>query len=120
APELAAPPDDEVIHDVFHIVPRVPDHPYLHAVYNLETLSIDDLATGDRAIALLGLPGSGRTTALLSIALHSLGRARFYSYEDKVQKNLDAEEAALSEKERAARIKQRQEVERMARERLSE
>ena len=120
APELAAPPDDEVIHDVFHIVPRTPDHPYLHAVYNLETLSIDDLATGDRAIALLGLPGSGRTTALLSIALHSLGRARFYSYEDKVQKSLDAEEAALSEKERTARVKQRQELERMARERLSE
>jgi HEAT repeat protein len=120
APELAAPPEDEVIHDVFHIVPQIPDHPYLHAVYNLETLSIDDLATGDRAIALLGLPGSGRTTALLSIALHSLGRARFHSYEDKVQKSLDAEEAALSEKERAARVKQRQELERMARERLSE
>lgn len=120
APELAAPPDDEVIHDVFHVVPQVPDHPYLHAVYNLETLSIDDLATGDRALALLGLPGSGRTTALLSIALHSLGRARFHSYEDKVQKSLDAEEAALSDKERAARVKQRQEIERMARERLSE
>lgn len=120
APQLAAPPDDEVSHDVFRVVPQIPDHPYLHAVYNLETLSIDDLATGDRAIALLGLPGSGRTTALLSIALHSLGRARFHSYEDKVQKSLDAEEAALSDKERAARVKQRQELERMARERLSE
>ena len=73
APPLAAPPDDEVVHSVFHIIPQVHDHPYLHAVYNLETLSIDDLATGSRALALLGLPGSGRTTALLTIALRSLG-----------------------------------------------
>ncbi|MBZ0301568.1 MAG: HEAT repeat domain-containing protein [Anaerolineae bacterium] len=120
APELVAPPDDDVIHRVFHVVPQVHDFPYLHAPYNLETLSIDDLATGDRQVALLGIPGSGRTTALLTIALHSLGRVRFVSLEDRVQKSLDAEEAALSEKARAARVKERQEVERLARERLSE
>ncbi|MAS36151.1 MAG: hypothetical protein CL610_19250 [Anaerolineaceae bacterium] len=120
APQLAAPPDDDVIHSVFHIVPQIQDHPYLHAAYNLDTLSIDDLATGDRAIALLGLPGSGRTTALLTIALHSLGRARFQSYEDHVQKNLDAEEQALTEKERTARARERAQIEKLAREQLSE
>lgn len=120
APALAAPPDDEVVHSVFHIIPQVHDHPYLHAVYNLETLSIDDLATGSRALALLGLPGSGRTTALLTIALHSLGRTEFLTYEDKVQKHIDEEEAALTDKERAARARERQEIEELARERLSE
>ncbi|HLV34106.1 MAG TPA: HEAT repeat domain-containing protein [Spirillospora sp.] len=120
APPLAAPPDDEVLHNVFRVVPQVHDFPYLHAPYNLETLSIDDLATGDRHLALLGVPGSGRTTALLTIAMHSLGRIRFHSYEDRVQKRLDAEEAALTDKERAARIKERQEIQRLAQERLSE
>ena len=118
--ELAGPPNDEVIPSVFNIVPQVPDHPYLHAVYNLETLSIDDLATGDRALALLGLPGSGRTTALLTIALHSLGQVRFQQLEDLVQRNLDAEEAALTDKERAERVKARERIAQLAREELSE
>src|SRR5262245_15087956 len=43
APALAAPPDDDVVRDVFHVVPQIPDHPYLHAIYNPETLSIEDL-----------------------------------------------------------------------------
>jgi HEAT repeat protein len=121
ASELAAPPDDEeVIRDVFHVVPQVHDLPFLHAPYNLETLSIDDLATGARALALLGTPGSGRTTALMAIALHSLGRVRFLTLEDHVQKNLDAAEARLSDKERAERVKERQQIEIRAREQLSE
>ncbi len=120
APELAAPPDDDVIHSVFHIVPHVHDHPYLHAVYNLETLSIDDLAMGDPALALLGLPGSGRTTALLTIALRSLGQVRFLQTEDHVQTALDAQEAALSDKERAARVQERMLIEERAKERLQE
>src|SRR5690606_16684212 len=99
---------------------HIHDHPYMHAVYNLETLTIGDLATGDRALALLGLPGSGRTTALLSIAMHSLGQLRFLEAEDKIQRNLDEEEAALSDKERAARIKERNLIEQRARERLKD
>ncbi len=121
APPAAAPQDeDDVVHSVFHIVPKVPDHPYLHAVYNLETLSIGDLATGDHALALLGLPGSGRTTALLSIAMYSLGQLRFLEAEDKIQRNLDEEEAALSDKERADRVKERALIEERARERLKD
>lgn len=120
APPLAAPPDDEVIQDVFYVIPRIHDYPYLHAVYNMETLSMDDLATGSRALALLGLPGSGRTTALLTIALRSLGRVRFEKPTDKLQAKLDAEEAKLTEKERAARIKERRTIEERAKERLKE
>ncbi len=120
APAPAAPPDDEVIQSVFHIVPQVHDHPYLHAVYHLETLSLDDLAGGDRAIALLGLPGSGRTTALLTIALRSLGQVSFKQAEDRVQTALDAQEATLTDKERAARVQERLLIEERAKERLKE
>jgi HEAT repeat protein len=119
-PPLAAPPDDDVIRDVFRVIPRVGDYPFLSAPYNLETLPIDELGTGDRAIALLGRPGSGRTTALLTIALRSLGKVKFDPPVDKVQQRLDAEEAALNEKQRAVRIKERLTIEQRAKERLAE
>ncbi|HVU12698.1 MAG TPA: HEAT repeat domain-containing protein, partial [Phototrophicaceae bacterium] len=63
--------------------------------------------------------GSGRTTALLTIAMHSLGVVNFKPPPDKVQERLDAEEAKLQEKERAVRVKQRVEMEMRARERLA-
>ncbi len=120
APALAAPPDDDVIFDVFRVVPNIPDHPYLMAPYNLETLSIDDLGTGDRALALLGRQGSGRTTALLTIALRSLGKVKFSQPVDRVQQRIDAEEAALNDKQRAVRVKERLVIEQRAKERLAE
>ena len=116
---FAAPQDDVVSQDAFELVPRIHDLPYLHAPYNLETLSIDDLSTGHQALALLGAPGSGRTTALLTIALHSLGKAQFEAAPDAIQQRLDAEEAGLSDKERAVRIKERVMIEQRAKERLA-
>lgn len=120
APPLAEPPGDEVVYSVFHVVPQVHDHPYLHAPYNLETLSIDDLSGGERAIALLGRPGSGRTAALMAIVLRSLGRLRFEQPADKVQQRIDAEDAALTDKQRAVRVKERLTIEQRAKERLAE
>ncbi len=76
APEFASPSED-LAYNIYRVVPTIHDHPYLHAPYQVQTLSIDDLALGDHAIALLGLPGSGRTTALQAIALHALNRIRF-------------------------------------------
>jgi HEAT repeat protein len=119
-PPLAAPSEEEVTHSVFHVVPFIHDFPYLHAPYNFETLSIDDLGTGDRALALLGQPGSGRTTALMAIILRSLGKVRFQAPPDKVQQRLDAEEAALSDKQRAVRVKERVLMEQRAKERLAQ
>lgn len=119
-PPLVAPPEDDVSHSVFHVVPNTPDLPYLQAPYNIQTLSIDELATGDRALALLGNPGSGRTTAMLAILLRALGQLHFKKPVDHVQQKLDAEEAALDEKKRAVRIKERLLLEQRARERLAE
>ncbi len=119
APEFAAPPENDVVRSVYRVVPNIPDHPYLQAPYNVETLSISELATGSNALALLGAPGSGRTTALLAIALDSLGKLNFNPPVDKVQERLDAEEAKLEEKERAVRVQERIKMEQRAKERLA-
>ncbi|MFO7322480.1 MAG: HEAT repeat domain-containing protein [Chloroflexota bacterium] len=111
--------DDDESRDVFDTVPLIHDHPYLHAPYHIDTLSIDDLAIGDHALALLGEPGSGRTTALLAIALYCLNHVQFKPPIDKVQQKLDAEDARLSEKERATRIRERITMQQRARERLA-
>jgi HEAT repeat protein len=120
ASELIAPPDDEVVHQVFHIIPILPDHPYLQAPYHLETLAIDDLSKGEKRLAIIGRPGSGRTTALFAILLRALGVAKFDRVRDAVQEKLDAEEAALSEKQRAVRIQERVMMEERAREKFAE
>lgn len=117
---FAAPPDDDKPPSVFELVPHVPDHPYLLAPYNVETISLEELSTGERTLALLGAPGSGRTTALLTIALWSLNKVDFTPPPDPVQRQLEAEEAALSDKDRAARIKERMLIAERARERLAE
>lgn len=119
APPPAAPPDDDLPRSAFRVVPVIPDHPYLHAPYNLETLSIDDLSKGERALALLGHPGSGRTTALMAIILRSLGRLKLEPPPDKIQQRIDAEEAALTDKQRAVRVKERLDIEHRAKERLA-
>jgi HEAT repeat protein len=110
---------EEDLSDVMRVVPHIVDHPYLHAVYNLDTLTINDLSAGDRAIAILGAPGSGRTTALMAITLQSLGKITFPTPFDKVQARLDQEEAEMSEKQRAVRVKERVLMEQRARERLA-
>lgn len=119
APALAAPPTDDAIHDIYRVVPILPDHPYLYAPYNIDDLTIDDLARGHRHLALLGLPGSGRTTALLSIALYSINEIAFTPPLDKVQQQTDSEEAAMSEKERSVRVRERVMMQQRARERLA-
>jgi HEAT repeat protein len=119
APPFAAPAQEEEFPSPFNVVPVVHDLPALHAAYNLESLSINDLALGSRALAVLGLPGSGKTTALLAIALHSLGRTRFTAPQDKVQQRLDGEEARMDEKARAVRVKERVLMEQRAKEQLA-
>lgn len=116
---FATPPDDEVIHDIFRVIPNVHDHPFLLAPYNVPTISMDELGTGSNMLALLGMPGSGRTTALLTIAMYSLGHVEFKPPPDKIQERLDKEEAALTEKDRAVRIKERITIEQRAKERLA-
>ncbi|NDJ59771.1 MAG: HEAT repeat domain-containing protein [Chloroflexi bacterium] len=116
---MVPPGEEDLLVSVLDNLPKVHDHPYLHAPYHIETLSVDELTTGDRALALLGLPGSGRTTALLTIALRALGKIDFDTHDDKIQQQLDQEEASLTEKDRAVRVKERIVIEQRAQEQLA-
>jgi len=116
---IAAPPDEDVIRTVFHVVPNIPDHPYIQAPYNVETMSIEMLARGSRAISLLGRPGSGKTTALFAIALWSIGEVNFDPPSDAVQERLSEEEQNLNDEQRAERIRNFVQVEQL-RERAEE
>ncbi len=118
APEFAHGGEEDAA-NVLRIVPQFHDLPYLHSAYSIDTLSINELAAGERAIAILGAPGSGKTTALLSICLQSLGKLRFTPAFDTVQAKLDKEESELNEKQRAVRVKERVLMEQRAQERLA-
>lgn len=113
-PRFLRPPDlvempneDEANDDVFRAVPRVHDYPFLHAPYNIPTISIDDLSRGNNAVTLVGSQGSGRTTALLAIALWSAGFVEFEKPKDAVSEQLEEEESDMSSRDRAERIKKR-------------
>jgi HEAT repeat protein len=118
-PPFAAPPDDDIEVDTYSVVPITPDYPALYAPYNIHAWTLDDLAAGSHALAILGAPGSGRTTALLAIALKSLRRLRLPPPPDKVQERLDAEESAMSDKQRAVQLEERRTIEQRARERYA-
>lgn len=118
APALLALRDEDLVQDVFHVVPMIPDYPYLHAPYNLPTMTIADLNNGTKAIVLLGDAGSGRTTALHSIALWSLGILRFDPPLDKVQERLNEEAKFKAQAEHAKSYKDRMSIEDQARDSL--
>ncbi|RMG76061.1 MAG: HEAT repeat domain-containing protein [Chloroflexi bacterium] len=119
APRVVEPVDDDVAKSVFRVVPIVPDHPYLHAPYNIESLSVEELDNGDRFIAILGEPGSGRTTALYAIALWAIGEIDFKPPVDPVMERMQLEEQSIeNQKERAQRYKERMQIEEQAKDAL--
>ena len=119
-PTFAAPPDDDLDRNVFRVVPRIHDLPWLHQPYNIQSLSVDDLGKAGGMYALLGLPGSGRTTALQLIALYALGVVNFDPPDDVVVARLRAEEENLDAKTRAERAKHQMSFEQRALDRMRE
>jgi len=113
-------PEEDTDPDVFEIIPRNHIHPYLHAAYNLPTLGVNDLSKGNRHLAILGLPGSGRTTALAAIALWSLALVEFDPPYDKIQAEIDRRESELSKEERTERIRHRIRVAQKAQQRMAQ
>lgn len=91
-PELISLPEEDVpIENVFEFIPRVFDYPHLHASYNIQTLSIADLGRGSGRVVIAGQQGSGRTTALLTIALWSSGFLDFAPQRDAIIEELEAD-----------------------------
>lgn len=120
-PQLIELPEEDVpIENVFESVPLVHDYPHLHAPYNMRTLSIDDLSRGAKRIVMVGTQGSGRTTALLTIALWSSGFLEFKPQPDaiyqEIEDNLDPKRD-VSIPEQVLRIRRRVALARMNEER---
>ncbi|GAB5490593.1 MAG: hypothetical protein Phog2KO_08080 [Phototrophicaceae bacterium] len=90
-PPIVSIPDPDVpLDNIFDGLPQVHDYPHLHAPYNIPSLSIADLSRGANKLALVGVQGSGRTTALLSIALWSAGYIEFTPEPDEIIAELEA------------------------------
>lgn len=107
------------IRDVFRVLPMVHRFPVSYAAYNVKTVKIRDLGAGETHLALLGLPGSGRSTALSTIALWAMGEIEFDDPEDIVQLAIEEEEAELDEKMREIRRKERAEIQTRALEQIA-
>lgn len=119
-PPFSAPPDDDLDRNVFRAIPKIHDVPWLHQPYNIPFLTIDDLGKAGGSYALLGLPGSGRTTALQLIALYALSVVKFDPPDDSVVARLRAEEENLDAKTRMERQKHQMSFEQRAYERMRE
>ncbi len=101
--------ETETFGSVYHVVPQVHDLPAIYSTYNVNTLSVHDLQTGERHLALLGVPGMGRSTALAIIALFARKAITVESLDSMAGQVLVEEEENLDDAERAARIKLRAE-----------
>lgn len=106
-PEVVSIPEENVPGPPFENVPLIYDFPLLHEPYNIPTLTVDALSRGHHLIAIVGLPGSGRTTALLTIALWSMGFLDFEAPPDSVKAHFIRENDELPLEERAKRIRNR-------------
>jgi len=110
-----ADPLAEKPNDVFHVVPIIPEMPAVFAPYNIESYSINDLRTGETHLALLGLPGSGRSTALAILSLIAADEIKLADLMSLESDEVFEDEIKdLPPAEREERIKQRKEVEERA------
>lgn len=105
--------------NVFHVIPMLHRFPAAYSRFNIKTIGIEDLGASDRHLALLGKPGSGRSTALAAIALWALGSIDFDQVEDVVQRAIEEEEATLDDKDRAVRRKEREDIQARALEQIA-
>jgi len=118
SPVLAPADTQDDTRDIFEVIPIYHDMPYSYAPYNLATVALDELGAGHRQVAILGVSGMGRSTALTTLALMALGQVSFEKLEDLSEQAIREEEAALSDEDRAARREERQRIEARALERL--
>lgn len=106
-PPLVKPPSTDELRDVFDVLPLLPDFPQAHAFFNPRTITLEELGKGHKHIALIGASGTGKTTALLAMALWSMGQLRFSKPEDVIAKRIAEEEKELTPEERAERVRKR-------------
>lgn len=119
APDIIEPTaEDDVRQEVFYVLPQMPDLPEIIAPYNVPSYRIPEIAAGHRRVAILGTPGSGRTTALMAIALWALREVQFEEKDDPVKQRIEEEIMQLTEREREKLEQKKQERLQAAREAL--
>lgn len=118
-PPLIAPIDENLTKSVMFRVPHTHEYPALYASYNITTHSLDEVGLGARHVAVHGVPGSGRTTTLMALALYAMGMVSFPPPTDAIQERLAAEEKKLKPEERAERVKRNVQLAQKTREGLA-
>ncbi|HML21042.1 MAG TPA: hypothetical protein PKD09_05300, partial [Aggregatilinea sp.] len=117
---VIVPGSEDAPPSVFDVVPVWHDMPHSYSPYNLETMSLKDLASGDRHVALLGVRGMGKSTALLTLGLMAFGEVSFESLEDLSRRTVEEQEKNLSPEERKQREQERERLHTRAMTRLEE
>jgi len=118
-PQPVSPPESgTTATSVFDVIPIFHDLPQSYAPYNIETFPLTDLGAGDRQVAILGVSGAGKSTALAALALMALGELRTESLDALTEQAIFEEEQYLPERERAERIRERDRIQARALEKL--
>lgn len=115
-----ADPSAEKLADVFHVVPQLHDLPASYAPYNLETLSVNELRGGERHLALLGLPGSGKSTALAIIALVASGEIELEALDTESDEIFQQETEGMTPDEKQKHLQRRMDTQERALEYLKQ
>lgn len=92
------------------VIPRHHDFPEIYASYSLEHIPLADLCVGAPHVALLGNPGTGKSTALATLALMTLGTISFENLQDLTNRAIEEEQEGLSEAERSRRRSELQKI----------
>ncbi len=70
------------------VIPRIHDMPEIYTTYNLESMRLAEFLNGEQHVAILGNPGMGKTTAMIALAMMSLGMVNFPRVDEFLPENL--------------------------------
>jgi HEAT repeat protein len=110
--------DDTLIENIFDLVPIFHDFPENYAPYNIDSMALDDLGAGERHVAMLGIQGMGKSTALTTLALMALGSVSFENLASMSEQAIQDEEEGLSDDQRKQRAQERARIQQQALEKV--
>ena len=110
--------DDMLIENIFDLVPIFHDLPESYAPYNVDSMALDDLGAGERHVAVLGIKGMGKSTALTTLALMALGSVSFENLASMSEQAIQEEEEGLSDDQRKQRAQERARIQQQALEKV--
>ncbi|NJL93607.1 MAG: HEAT repeat domain-containing protein, partial [Anaerolineae bacterium] len=105
--------------DAARVIPFLHHLPAVYAAFNLETIGLQALESGERQVAILGSPGTGKSTALAALGLVGLGALTYEQLKAlEALEESDDHASDLSRDQRDQQRKEREAAERSALERL--